>query len=141
MKVVCGSEAVQVTGSPMSIVLSQESSIETRLLSSHFSSTKPLCPILTYQIYSDSSLTTIFTDPSITIDTTTSQLSISQSVPQKRDIFVKASSQTAFAYLELNIVICGNEQITSSEDPQYFVLLPGDSLTFSNLETYFGVTN
>jgi hypothetical protein len=109
VKIVCGSEVVSVTGSPLSIILGAVSSINTRSLISHFSSSMSLCYIVGYQAFARYNLATVFRNPSISLDTATALLSIDQSTPQKVDLFVQASTLTAQNFLEVKIVVCGNE--------------------------------
>jgi hypothetical protein len=109
VEVVCGSEIVSVSEKSLSIILVADSSTKTQSLVSHFSSSTKLCDILGYQAYSRSDLATVFSNPSINLDVATAKLSINQSVPQKIDLFVRASSLTAQNSLEVNIVVCGNE--------------------------------
>jgi hypothetical protein len=84
-----------VTGSPLSIILDSDTSIEIQKLVSYFSSSTNLCDILGYQAYAKSNLITVFSNPYINFDSLTALLSIDQSVPQKIDFFVTASTLTA----------------------------------------------
>jgi hypothetical protein len=127
-----------VSGSPHSIIMPSDNSNDIQSLASHFSSSTNLCDILGYQAYTRSNLATVFSNPSINFDTATAKLSIDKSVPQKIDLFVSASTLTAQNSLELNIVVCGNEQISAVNTPtSSIVLIPGESFTLTDYLSYF----
>ena len=124
--------------SPLSIILAADSSIDTWFLASHFSSSSSLCDIVGYQGFTSSGSVTIFSNPSISINTATALLSIDQSSPQKVELFVQASTLTAHNSLEVNIVVCGNEQISEVILPtSSYVLIPGDSFSLTDYLKYF----
>jgi hypothetical protein len=138
VQVVCGSEIVSVTRSLLSIILDADSSIDIRSLASYFSSSTNLCDIMGYQVYTRNNFATVFSNPSINFDTAIAQLSIDQSVPQKIDLFVRAFTFTAQNSLQMNIVVCGNEQISAVITPtSSYVLIIGDSFTLTDYLSYF----
>jgi hypothetical protein len=125
-----------VTGSPLSIILEADSSIYTESIVSYFSSSTGLCDIVGYQGFTSNSLATIFTNPDIIVST--ALLSIDQSVPQKVDLFVQASTLTAKNSLEVNIVVCGNERISANTlTTNSYVLIPGETFSLTDYLNYF----
>jgi hypothetical protein len=102
-----------------------------------FQSSKSQCPVVRYELFTSSSLSTPWSDAAIQLlngnDLATAALRVDRDNGFKKVLFLKASTSAGkFALIQLTQVVCGNEMIVANILQNYKnVLFPGDTFEFS----------
>ena len=85
-----------------------------------FSSTKSLCPILMFELFTNSFLDVAWTQDSIQIlianSISSTSLLIDQSSGFKMSFYLKGSSHSAHNFVQVTAVVCGNEEVFKMSD-------------------------